>query len=90
MQKNTNTIIKPTIGINSNNTNQPLLSVSCNLLTVTPSEGKATPKLYKTKSPSFIELNIRLIITVIRMHSTLNYKSPENYEKERKQSKLCV
>ena len=26
----------------------------------------------------------------IRMHSTLNYKSPENYEKERKQSKLCV
>jgi len=26
----------------------------------------------------------------IRMHSTLNYKSPEDYEKERKQSKLCV
>ncbi|MFW6030008.1 MAG: IS3 family transposase, partial [Halanaerobiales bacterium] len=25
-----------------------------------------------------------------RMHSTLNYKSPENYEKERKTSKLCV
>ena len=26
----------------------------------------------------------------IRLNSTLNYKSPENYEKERKQSKLCV
>jgi len=26
----------------------------------------------------------------IRMHSTLNYKSPKDYEKESKQSKLCV
>ncbi|RCW41712.1 integrase-like protein [Halanaerobium sp. MA284_MarDTE_T2] len=26
----------------------------------------------------------------IRMHSMLNYKSPENYENERKLSKLCV
>src|SRR6056297_1301148 len=26
----------------------------------------------------------------IRMHSTLSYKSPEDYEKESKQSKLCV
>jgi len=26
----------------------------------------------------------------IRMHLILNYKSPENYENERKLSKLCV
>lgn len=26
----------------------------------------------------------------IRLHSTLNYKSPENYESERRASKLCV
>jgi len=33
---------------------------------------------------------IEIYYNRIRMHSTLDYKSPENYEKERKTSKLCV
>jgi len=33
---------------------------------------------------------IEIYYNRIRMHSTLDYKSPENYENERKTSKLCV
>jgi len=33
---------------------------------------------------------IEIYYNRIRLHSTLNYKSPENYEREKKTSKLCV
>jgi transposase InsO family protein len=47
---------------------------------------------YKTRKQARQDIfqYIAVYYNRIRMHSTLNYKSPEDYEKERKQSKLCV
>lgn len=39
---------------------------------------------------SYIFKYIEIFYNRIRLHSTLNYKSPEDYENERKMSKLCV
>ena len=49
-------------------------------------------KEYKTRKQArqYIIEYIAVYYNRIRMHSTLNYKSPEDYENERILSKLCV
>ena len=49
-------------------------------------------KEYKTRKQARQDIfeYIAVYYNRIRMHSTLNYKSPEDYENERKLSKLCV
>jgi transposase InsO family protein len=49
-------------------------------------------KKYKNRNQARQDIfqYIEIYYNKIRMHSTLDYKSPENYENERKPSKLCV
>ncbi|PRX18126.1 integrase-like protein [Orenia metallireducens] len=49
-------------------------------------------KVYQTRRQARQDIfeYIEVFYNRFRMHSTLNYKSPEDYENERKTTKLCV